>query len=730
MRMDRRRSAGAAAWALVAALVALGAGASDAGVVFFAGKLEDGRFVAAKEAGKPCFSIRYSTITVSLDGNRAATETQETVAGPKEGEVAVVGIIPLPKGVDGKSVAVTAKRQGAAAARLEARFLSAAQAQKLYESIAEGTGSVAAVTFSGRPVALIPALRLGQKLDLSVSFRQTVRETDGLLELRCPMPAAQFAKEPVGRVTLTAALKNERPLRGIFSPSHAATVERKGLCEATVRVAADDWPDGSDFRLFAVADEDPLGLRVLTHRGADDEEGFFLVFGNPTGSPEPEKAIEKDVLFVLDTSGSMRGEKIEQARAAIEYCLEHLNEGDRFNIVTFGTEVTSFRKTLTVRSPKSLRAANAFADEVVAQGRTNISGALAAGLAGTPQAGRPRIMIFLTDGTPTAGELVPENIVKKLAGLNGSGTRIFVMGVGHDVNAHLLDRLAEESDGSSEYVEPSEEIDVKVAALYNRLSHPVLTNCELAFGELRTHSVFPKKVPALFQGSEIMVAGRFREGGTHTVSIAGTLHGKPRKYSCTVDFPAKGTRGPEFVATLWAARNIGYLLQQIRLHGENEELVKEVVRLSHKFGIVTEYTTFLAMADTVMSEADAAKTAVANMRRANREQAGQWAFNQAQNDQGLQQRIVTNNAANTYRDRRGRVQTVANVRQVGRRAFYLRKGRWVDAEVAGDRKTRKVKLFSKEYFTLLRNNREFAKAQGVGWNVDINIGSERIVVEK
>src|SRR5262249_24386296 len=152
-----------------------------------------------------------------------------------------------------------------------------------------------------------------------------------------------------------------------------------------------------------------------------------------------QRVADKDVVFVLDTSGSMRGEKIEQARSAIDYCLEHLNTGDRFNVITFGTTVTSFRDELVPRTPGSVTAAREFVENVVANGRTNISGALEKALAGQAVAGRPRIMIFLTDGAPTAGELNPEKILEQVKKANTNGTKIFVMGVGNDVNAHLLD---------------------------------------------------------------------------------------------------------------------------------------------------------------------------------------------------------------------------------------------------------------------------------------------------
>ncbi|MHC4252087.1 MAG: hypothetical protein ACYS9X_23455, partial [Planctomycetota bacterium] len=323
--------------------------------------------------------------------------------------------------------------------------------------------------------------------------------------------------------------------------------------------------------------------------------------------------------------------------------------------------------------------------------------------------------------------------VKELPAMNASATQIFVMGLGHDVNAHLLDRLAEETDGSSEYVdteEEGEEIDVKMAALYDRLSNPVLVGAKVDFGGLATHSVYPQKITALFKGTDVSLTGRYRAGGTHTVTISGELAGRPVSYTRTATFPEAKAPEHEHVATLWAARKVGFLLQEIRLHGENKELVEEVVRLSRRFGIVTEYTAFLASAGEDMSDEKAAAEAMKRMSDANGRKSGRWAFNQARNDRQLQQRAVASQTDNFYVDRRGKVQRLENVKQVGRRVFYLRDGQWVDAEEAGERKTREVKLFSKEYFELVRRDEGFARAQRVGSNISVNVGDERIVVKK
>jgi len=702
---------------------------AQAGPIFVPGRLDGDTFVPAPGIASPWYGVRYSTAAVTVEEDMARVQIDEILDGPEKA-VQAVGLIPLPEGADGGDVRVTLGKPGTPPAVLAAAtYLAPAKAQAVFEAVARGAGTTKLLSSSGRPAILIPQVELQGKLQLSVTFRTPIRQTQGVHWLTCPLPATCWTNGPVERLALTVTLRTREPLRSIFSPTHHATIVRQGLTEANVTVRADRWSGLDDFRLYWVADKDDLGLRVLAHRGRGKEDGFFMLMGNPTGAAA-ERVVDKDVVLVLDTSGSMRGEKIEQARSAIDYCLEHLNAGDRFNVITFGTAVSSFRDELVARSPATVAAAREFVENVVANGRTNIAGALEKALAGKSEAGRPRIMMFLTDGAPTVGELVPEKILDQVKKANTAGTKIFVMGVGHDVNAHLLDRLAELTDGSSEYVAPKEDLDAKIAALYDRLSHPVLSGVTVSFGELTTQSVLPPKVPVLFKGSEIMMVGRYKEGGRHTFTISGSLSGKQVAYTCTADLPREtGERANEFLAPLWAARQLGYLLQEIRLRGPNKELIEEVVRLSKQYGIATEYTDFVALGGNIDKEG-LFRQAQGRITAARAEKAGQWAVNQAANDKALQMRTIASGEANVYRDRRGNLTAAQNVRQLGQRAFFLQGGQWVDAEEAGSRKTRVVKLFSPEYFALLRSDAAFARAQQLGWALSLNVGEERIVVEK
>ena len=715
MNGNRNFSTGTHAGILGTAMIAIAmlaatAAPALAGCVLFTGQW-DGQTYRADgiAAGKPAYTIRYSTIDVRIDGSNAETTIVEDIWPSGGGRMFGVCLIPLPAGVVAESVKVTVGEasDGAPTHEVTAKVLTADKAQAVCRGLARGLNDAKVTALAGRPAAMVTGLELPERARVTVRFRQKLATCSGVQTYVCPMPATAWSADAVGRLSLKATVTSARPLRAMFSPTHAAVVKRDGLREATVTVKADEFRGADDFRLCFVADADDLGLRVLAHRPDPNDDGFFLLVGSPTGSAQPRKPVAKDVLFVLDASGSMRGEKIEQARAAVEYCVGKLSADDRFNVVAFGTEVSAMAAQPVRADKQAIARARDFLENIVARGRTNISGALAKALAGEEKHGRMRIVIFLTDGTPTAGEVNAEKIVQAVPKMNTSGAKIFVMGVGNDVNAHLLDKLAECTEGSSEYVRPNEEVDARIASLYDRLSNPVLNNVALATGDMRASAVFPKKLPALFVGSEIMIAGRYRTAGNQRIVLSGTLAGDKAQYVCDVTLPEKtAVDANDFVAPLWASRKIGFLLREIRLNGENKELVDEIVRLSTRYGILTEYTSYLAgvtgptssrvrvnggrrevllglknragvpgvmMPAAAARPADAAAFVRGKLAEARGVQAGQWAVNQAVNEKELQDRKVATSEANVFLDRSGNLVKADNIRQIGSRTFYFRR---------------------------------------------------------
>ena len=283
----------------------------QAGPIFVPGQLVGGKFTQAPIGPNPCYTIRFSTSTVTVEENAARFEVEEIVDGPDK-SIPAVCLIPMPDGVNGASIRVSWSHAGLEPKLLrDATFLDSAKSQEVYEAIVRG-GQTKVLAYTGRPAILVPTVEVGGKSKITITFSMETKSTQGVHMLTCPMPAPSYAAGPVERVTVNVHLSNKQALRSIFSPTHTTTITRKSPTEATATVKADRWTGMEDFRLFWAADSDPLGLRVLAYRAKEGEDGYFMLLGNPTGAAV-ERAIQKDVILVLDTSGSMRGDRIEQA---------------------------------------------------------------------------------------------------------------------------------------------------------------------------------------------------------------------------------------------------------------------------------------------------------------------------------------------------------------------------------------------------------------------------------
>jgi Ca-activated chloride channel family protein len=268
--------------------------------------------------------------------------------------------------------------------------------------------------------------------------------------------------------------------------------------------------------------------------------------------------------------------------------------------------------------------------------------------------------------------------------------------VGYDVNTHFLDRLGQDNHGTSDYVRPSEDIEVKVSNFYKKISHPILTDITLSFGDIEVSDLYPRKFPDIFKGSQLLVLGKFRKGGQTEILLSGYAMGTTRKFKYDVNFTSY--KRNEFIPRLWATRRIGYLIDQMRLHGQKEELVDEVVRLSKKYGIITEYTSFLVDADYRMSRDQLLPLARSRIAESEEITVGKKAVDQALN---LKYFSSANRAPRGTLDTEGKEQRISNVVQVGSRTFFNKNGLWVDTEYEGKTESIKIKIFSEAYFKIL-----------------------------
>jgi Ca-activated chloride channel family protein len=439
--------------------------------------------------------------------------------------------------------------------------------------------------------------------------------------------------------------------------------------------------------------------------------------------------VAKTVVFVVDRSGSMSGEKIEQAKGALKFVLNNLREGDLFNIVAYDSAIETFRPELQKFSDDTRSAAAGFVDGLYAGGSTNIDAALRRALGMLTDSSRPTYVIFLTDGLPTDGEVGEMAIVGHSEEANHVRARLFAFGVGYDVNSRLLDKLARVNFGQSEYVRPNEDIEAAVSKLYRRIGAPVMTDVAVAVdvdgaatdGAAAVNRLYPKGPFDLFAGDQVVLVGRYRSSGMAKVTLRGSVGGDAKSF----DFPAELVEKSDddtnaFVAKLWATRRVGEIIDELDLKGKNEELVNELVALATEHGILTPYTSFLA------DETSDVRQVTENLGRAMRESdalaetSGELAFEQRRLKSGYQLSAQAPAAAAAgapalggggyfggnvmLRDAgRGDERVAQNIRQIGRKTFFQRGDRWIDSTVteADEKAVQKIDRYSREYFDLI-----------------------------
>ncbi|HSH95099.1 MAG TPA: VWA domain-containing protein, partial [Roseimicrobium sp.] len=482
-------------------------------------------------------------------------------------------------------------------------LLAADKARGIYEDIVRRTLDPALLEYAGKDLFKIRAFPVdpGSSRKLMVRYTQLLTVESGMTRLVVPLLKGGTGVRPPDSLALGVTVETRRPLKTIYSPTHRVDLKRESN-RATLGFEQRDASPSGDFQLYFSAEQDEVGTQLLTYRAPGEKEGYFVLFASPGGgdTKEKKKIAPKDVVFVLDTSGSMAGKKMEQARKALQFCVESLNPQDRFEVVRFSTDTEPLFKQLVDASKDNRARATAYLETLQATGSTAIDAALREALSLRPAENtRPFLVVFLTDGIPTIGATNEDEILATVGRSKGAGTRIFSFGLGTDVNTHLLDRLAEDTRAFTQYVLPEEDIEGKVSTFFTRIKEPVLANLKIQFPKgVQVSKTYPSPLPDLFHGDQLVLVGRFEGAGVGELALEGTAEGVARRHVAKVDFgPASCSSEHEFLPRLWATRRVGYLMDELRLRGESKELKDEVTELARRYGIVTPYTAYLIVED-------------------------------------------------------------------------------------------------------------------------------------
>jgi Ca-activated chloride channel family protein len=699
--------------------------------------------------------IRSVKVNVRIRDQISTTTIEQDFYNPNDSAIEGTFVFPVPRGahldkftmdIDGKPA--------------EAELVSAEKARHIYEDIVRKLKDPALLEYAGRDVfkvRIFPTEPHGTKR-IHLSYTQLLKADSGLMSYALPSSDEKFSSQPIKSVSVKVDLENKRALKTIYSPSHAVEIKWKDSNHAVASYEASDKQpaEPGDFVLYFAAEKDEIGLNLLTYKKSG-EDGYFLLLASPGTETREKQVMPKDVAFVVDTSGSMVGTKLQQAKQAMNFCVESLNPSDRFEIIRFSTETEPLFEKLVEANSENREKARHFIDDFKATGGTAIDDALKKALALRQGGGRPFVVIFLTDGRPTMGTTDEDQIVQGVQKRGERSTRVFCFGVGTDVNTHLLDRISEETRAFSQYVLPSEDLEIKVSSFFSKIKEPVLANPSLAVtGEIHPTKMYPSPLPDVFKGEQLVVAGRYSRNGDAAIIIDGSVNGEHKKFTYDARFDDRADEN-EFIPRLWATRRVGYLLDEIRLHGENAELRDEVSELARKYGIVTPYTAYLIVEDEARRNVP---TPLRSMRdfeqdRGARQQASEnWQSfkNKTEGDSavagaryGLMLRsanapasVAANGAvesrralgladgtgsapANDLDDSKARlVQYSENSRFVAGKNFFQNGSQWIDSEIQKQSTAKRVRVAfgTTEYFDLVAKHPQVTPWLTLGTNVE------------
>ncbi|HQN31577.1 MAG TPA: VIT domain-containing protein, partial [Methanothrix soehngenii] len=530
-------------------------------------------------------AIKYHHVDIQIKDQVATTRVDQVFVNDNPWTAEGTYIFPLPEGaavsdfvmwVDGKAV--------------HGEILEADEARTIYDDVVRRMKDPALLEYVGRKAlkASVFPIPPGEERKIELEYSQILPVENGLVHYIYPLSTERFSSRPLEDLVVRAQIESREPLKAVYSSRHEVSIDREDDYHALLGLEQSDVLPDRDFELFYTISSEKIGLNLLSFK-EEGQDGFFLLLAAPDVKVNEEEIVVKDIILVLDTSGSMQGEKMDQAKEAARYVLDHLNPLDRFAIVSFATTTRSF-------SPSLEPAAQAdkgkdFLDRLEAMGSTDINRAMieAVGLA---EEVRPTTLIFLTDGLPTEGVTVTGAILDNVAREAPDNVRIFSFGVGDDVDTDLLDQISMDNGGASTYVRPGEEIDEEVSAFYRKVKMPVLSDLSLDWGDIIVDQVYPQRIPDLFAGSQLIMLGRYREGGPAKITLKGMVNQEERSYTYE-DLSFRKEGGDDFIPRLWATRAVGYYLTQIRLYGEKQEWIDSIVFLSTRYGIITPYTSFL-----------------------------------------------------------------------------------------------------------------------------------------
>ena len=681
-------------------------------------------FVPEPETGVPQ-PLSTKTLKVTFDATEslATTRVEQTFFNPTNRTLEGRLIFPLPKGAAVSDFAMWAGNK-----KLRAKVLSNRDAKRIYDDIVRQMRDPALLQYVGRGMfeARVYPIEPKSTKKIELEYSCVLETEEDVVDYVFPLDSFSVTHLPVMSFVLVGKIKSRAPLKNIYCPSHPIALTRLSDTEASVSFECNDLKADKDFRLYYTLSRDDVGINLLSQR--DGNDGYFLLLAAPKYASDKRRRPPKEVVFALDISGSMQGQKIEQARRAAKHIVSNLGDKDYFNLIVFNDQIRKFKGSRVKATRPDVKRAIEFLDGLEAAGGTNIDGALQEAVSMLKRSDVVRMVIFLTDGQPTVGVTDTQRILDNIKAKNTGSARIYGFGVGFDVGADLLDGIARDSRGTVSYVLKDEQLERVISSFYNKVAYPVLSDVSISITGVETFDLYPSTLPDFFKGTQLVLFGRYPGGGSGRVVLSGKVGARTKTFERDVSFALEPGEC-EFIPRLWALRRVGFLLDEIRRKGENPELVNECVRLGTKYAIVTPYTSHLVTEDEGMRplphwwaeerggvrpvrRRDADSTVLA--KKAYVHAAGAAPGVAAEAKDKIASSMVIQELSEATAEKS---QFTGTRKVIGDKTFVFKDNCWIDTAIDKSRLVKPdavIKFFSEDYFNMIDDDEKLARYFSVG----------------
>ncbi len=576
------------------------------------------------------FPLEHTDVKARISGLVAEVKVTQRFSNPYKDPIEAIYVFPLPQNAAVNDLVMKIGKR-----TIRGLIKKREEAKQIYEE-AKRAGKTAALLEQERPnifTQSVANIMPGNKILVTITYVQDLTYDDGTYDFVFPMvvgprfiPGTPIGKQAGGwapdtdqvpdasRITPPVLKPQERtghdialqvkldagvPIQGLRSKSHDVDIKRTGKRTAVVKLQEHDSIPNKDFVLqYDVVGPVPEMALLTTH---SDIGGYFLFMIQPKAEYEVAEITPKEMVFVLDCSGSMRGRPIEKSKEVVRRFLKGMYPNDYFQIIRFSEAASPFAKTPLPNTPENVQRALAYIDGLKGSGGTRMIEGIKAALDYPHDPQRMRIVAFLTDGYIGNERQILAAIQEKLG-----PTRLFAFGVGSSVNRYLLDRMAEAGRGEVQYVRPDEETETAVGRFYDRVSRPFLTDIELDWGGLQVADIYPKRIPDLFSAQPVIIKGRYTKPGTGVLTVKGEIACQEWSTKLPVKLPGED-HGNEGLASLWARARIRDLMSQM-YRKQDPEIVEQITDLALEFRLMSQYTSFVAVEEKVINEGGKVRT--------------------------------------------------------------------------------------------------------------------------